>query len=81
MKLGAVPTINLPIKSHETEIPAERRNLNKVEVIAPSSKQTARKRETFQVYNREIKYPRNLIKVLYTWIGIRFEVFICLLWD
>ena len=34
MKLGAVPTINLPIKSHETEIPAERRNLNKVEVIA-----------------------------------------------
>ena len=40
MKLGTVPTINLPIKSHETEIPAERRNLNKVEVIAPSSKQT-----------------------------------------
>ena len=40
MKLGAAPTINLPIKSHETEIPAERRNLNKVEGIAPSSKQT-----------------------------------------
>ena len=40
MKLGAVPPINLPIKLHETEIPAERHNLNKVEGIAPSSKQT-----------------------------------------
>ena len=62
MKLGAVPTINLPIKSHETEIPAERRNLNKVEVIARSSKQTARKRA---VIDERVKKEKILSKIVW----------------
>ena len=38
MKLGAVPTINLPIKSHEREKTAERRHINIVKDTVPSSK-------------------------------------------
>ena len=38
VKLGAVPTINLPIKSQEREKTAEKRHINIVKDTVPNSK-------------------------------------------